>query len=456
MSKQLSIWLAVVLAVTLGACGGCKGPSAQEPTQEEADLSLIKSSVLVTNDWVWSGKPAITVHIENPNEAKVKVGVTVNISTDMKQAVTDILDSVEVAGKSEVAYIATNEQNMEPGYYRARCYVNGKTARMFYFGIDPFQIVSPPDKQPDFEAFWQAAKDQLAAIDMNAHLIELPSKSTDKRKVYLVELNSVPDGLEGEPVVVRGYYCEPQDGQKHPVIMHFYGYDTQGSKAKVECPSGNGSEHAEFYLSHRGQYINNRPESSRVPDGLGDLVNPYGDWFSYNFGDKNSWYYRGAFMDVVQAVRFMATRETSDMTKLFAEGSSQGGALTYACAALSDYPFTAIACNVAFLGDYADAMDIGGLAAETAKACQGSMSKDEMLTFLSYFDTKNLATKISCPVLASSGLQDGVCPPRTNIVPFNNLRTPASDKEYIFGPEMGHDYPKNWSTKMWELFKSKM
>ncbi len=456
MSKQLSIWLAVVLAVTLGACGGCKGPSAQEPTPEEADLSLIKSSVLVTNDWVWSGKPAITVHIENPNEAKVKVGVTVNISTDMKQAVTDILDSVEVAGKSEVDYIATTEQNLEPGYYRARCYVNGKTARMFYFGIDPFQIVSPPDKQPDFEAFWQAAKDQLAAIDMNAHLIELPSKSTDKRKVYLVELNSVPDGLDGEPVVVRGYYCEPQDGQKHPVIMHFYGYDTQGSKAKVECPSGNGSEHAEFYLSHRGQYINNRPESSRVPDGLGDLENPYGDWFSYNFGDKNSWYYRGAFMDVVQAVRFMATRETSDMTRLFAEGSSQGGALTYACAALSDYPCKAIAANVAFLGDYADAMKIGGLAAETAKRCQGAMTDEEMLRFLSYFDTKNLTPRISCAVLASSGLQDDVCPPRTNTVPFNNLATPEQDKVYLFGPEMGHSYPGKWYTEMNKLFNDRM
>lgn len=456
MSKRLSILVAVLLAVMLGACGGCKGPSAQEPTAEEADLSLIKSSVLVTNDWVWSGKPAITVHIENPNEAKVKVEVTVNISTDMKQAVTDILDSVEVAGNSAVDYIATTEQNLEPGYYRARCYVNGKTARMFYFGIDPFKIVSPPDKQPDFEAFWQAAKDQLAAIDMNAHLIELPSKSTDKRKVYLVELNSVPDGLDGEPVVVRGYYCEPQDGQKHPVIMHFYGYDTQGSKAKVECPSGNGSEHAEFYLSHRGQYINNRPESSRVPDGLGDLENPYGDWFSYNFGDKNSWYYRGAFMDVVQAVRFMATRETSDMTRLFAEGSSQGGALTYACAALSDYPCKAIAANVAFLGDYADAMKIGGLAAETAKRCQGAMTDEEMLRFLSYFDTKNLTPRISCAVLASSGLQDDVCPPRTNTVPFNNLATPEQDKVYLFGPEMGHSYPGKWYTEMNKLFNDRM
>jgi cephalosporin-C deacetylase len=268
---------------------------------------------------------------------------------------------------------------------------------------------------------------------------------------------SVPDGLTGDPVKIRGYYCEPQDGRKHPVILHFYGYDTAGSKAKCECPYGNASSNAEFYLSHRGQYLNNRPASTGNPGVTEDCINIYNsDWFCYNFGDKDGYYYRGAFMDVVQAVRFMATRETSDMTKLFAEGSSQGGALTYAAAALSDYPFTAIAANVAFLGDFADGINIGGLAAEKSKVSKGSMSKEEMLAFLSYFDTKNLATRISCAVLASSGLQDGVCPPRTNVVPFNNLATPKQDKQYIFGPEMGHDYPKDWYSAMNKLFKDRM
>jgi len=451
--------------MVLWACG-CK-PNPQEPeepqpqdttqTEEPADLSLIKQSVPVTNDWIYSGKPEITIHIENPNKSAVRVGVLVKISTDTKKAVTEISDSVDIAGNSSVDYIATTSEDLAPGFYRALCFVNNKSARaLFTFGVDPFQLVSAPDKQPDFDEFWQTAKDQLASIDMKPNLIELPSKSSDKRKVYLVELNSVPDGLDGEPVVVRGYYCEPQDGQKHPVILHFYGYDTQGTKAKVECPSGGSSNYAEFYLSHRGQYINNRPESSRVPDGLGDLKNIYGDWFAYHFGDKNSYYYRGAFMDCVQAVRFMATRETSDMSKLFAEGSSQGGALSYACAALSDYPFTAIAPNVAFLGDFPDYFKIVGWPAETAKANKGSMTDEEMYAFLSYFDTKNLATRISAAVLGSSGLQDQTCPPHTNIAPFNNLQTPAADKEYIFAPEMQHDYPMGWTTKMMNFFKARM
>lgn len=439
------LYLFIILAMCLGACGCVKPKPQDEPTPtEKPDLSLIQQSVPVTDDWVWSGKPQITIHIENGNTMAVKVETRVRIATDKKKDVVILTDSVEVAGKSSKDYVVTTTENLDPGFYHAYCYVNGRTARSFTFGIDPFDIVSAPDKQADYDQFWQAAKDQLAAVEMRDTLIEITSHSSSARKVYLVEMYSVPDGLSGEPVKIRGYYCEPQDGQKHPVILHFYGYDTQGTKAKCECPSGGSSQYAEFYLSHRGQYLNNRPASTGNPGITEDCVNIYGDWFAYNFGDKDSYYYRGAYMDCVQAVRFMATRPTSDMTKIFAEGSSQGGALTYAAAALSDYPFTAIAANVAFMGDFADAIDISSLAYWEINDNRGSMTNEQILTCMSYFDTKNLTPRISCAVMASSGLQDDVCPPRLNVVPFNNLATPAEKKKYIFGPEMGHAYPAGW------------
>jgi cephalosporin-C deacetylase len=454
-------YIIALLAVSLTTFG-CEKPQPEEPQPqqdttktEKPDLSLVKQEVLVTDDWIWSGKPQITLHVENANKMAVKLGTKVKITTDKKKEVVTLSDSIEVAANSKQDFVITTSDNLEPGFYRAICTVSGKTARNFFFGIDPFQIKSEPDKQPDFDAFWQAAKDQLAAIDMNATLTEIPARSTDACKVYMVELNSVPDGLTGEPVVVRGYYCEPQDGKPHPVIMHFYGYDEQNSKTKVDCPYGS-ADYAEFYLSHRGQYINNRRADQRIDDGKGDLTNIYGDWFAYHFGDKDSYYYRGAFMDCVRAVDFMASRSTSDMTKLFAEGSSQGGALSYACAALSNHPFTAIAPNVAFLGDFPDYFQIVGWPASTAKANQGAMTDEQMYAFLSYFDTKNLATRISCAVLATSGLQDGTCPPHTNIAPFNNLQTPAADKEYHFYPEMQHAYPPNWNSMIMKFFKKYM
>ena len=163
-------------------------------------------------------------------------------------------------------------------------------------------------------------------------------------------------------------------------------------------------------------------------------------------------------MDVVQAIRFMATRESSDMTKLFAEGSSQGGALTYVAAALSDYPFTAIAANVAFMGDFADAKDIESLAywEISDHYWVDGIPQEQSLKYLPYFDIKHMTPRISCPVLGSSGLADDVCPARLNLVPFNNLATPKDKKEYIIEPEMGHSYPAQWEAKKNALFEKYM
>lgn len=460
-SKKYSWFLVVLMAVMLlGACGCEKKTAKNEPQQPAeqivpADMSLVTPSVLITDNWVWSGKPQITFHITNGNAGTVKLGAKVVITTDKKAAVTTITDSVVIGAKSEKDVVLTTTANLEPGIYHAKCYVETKSARTFNFAIDPFEITSVNDRPSDFDAFWQAAKDQLAAIDMHAQLTEIPERSTAQGKVYLVEMNSVPDGLTGEPVKIRGYYCEPNDGQKHPVILHFYGYDTQGYTGAVDCPYAGAN--AEFYLSHRGQYLNNRPAGTNL--GVAEeTVNIYGDWFRYNLGEKDTYYYRGAYMDVVQAIRFMATRETSDMTKLFAEGSSQGGALTYVAAALSDYPFTAIAANVAFMGDFADAKDIGSLAywEISDHYWQDGVPIETSLRYLPYFDIKHMTPRISCAVLASSGLADDVCPARLNIVPFNNLATPADKKEYIIEPEMGHSYPASWSKKMKELFEKYM
>ena len=82
------------------------------------------------------------------------------------------------------------------------------------------------------------------------------------------------------------------------------------------------------------------------------------------------------------------------------------------------------------------------------------MSDEEMYKFLSYFDTKNLATRISCPVIASSNLQDGTCPPHTNLAPYNNLL--STDKEIHFYPLLQHVIPSDWPSKTSTFFKAHM
>ena len=457
MMRASHILAALAFSAVLAWACNKPEPDPVEPEPDPVDLADLELSVPVTENWVFTDKPSLTIHVENPNAVKVKADAFVRISTDKKQVVTTVELSQDIPANGSADIAVTTKDKLDPGFYKAACFVNNKMARQFVFGIDPTEIVSAPDKQADFDKFWDDAKSQLYALELKAELTEIPKKSSAKCKVYLVEFPSVPDGLTGDPVTVRGYYLEPQDGQPHPVIMHFYGYDTRGTF--VSCPGANGGDYAEFYLSHRGQYINRAPADKRGDGIERDFTDNYGDWFAFNFGNKDGYYYRGAFMDCVQAVRFMATRETSDMNNLFAEGSSQGGALTYAAAALSDYPFSAISPCVAFLGDYPDYFKIVDWPANTAKAGWKEYVKDhpgltdeDMYKFLSYFDTKNLATRISCPVIASVNLQDGTCPPHTNIAPYNNLA--STEKEVYFYPELQHVIPGNWPSKTNAFFKA--
>ena len=144
------------------------------------------------------------------------------------------------------------------------------------------------------------------------------------------------------------------------------------------------------------------------------------------------------------------------MHNLFGEGQSQGGAFTYAAAALSDHPFRAIAPGIAFLGDFPDYFDIVNWPAYVAREQQAllGLTDEQMFAFLSYFDTKNLATSVSAPTLACIGLQDNVCPPHTNIAPYNNLQ--STDKELIFNPELMHQAGSSWYSDMMAFFAARI
>ena len=438
------------------------------------EIKPLKLQVPVSYNWVFEGDavPTFYVGITNPYSTAVEARIVMEVATDKMAFVTSSSKTVGVQGNNAQRIEDMKVEGLEPGIYHATITVNDDLARGFYFAVKPTEIVSAPDKQSDFDSYWAAAKEQLAAVPINATLTEIPAKSSAKRKVYLVEMQSIADGLSGDPVTIRGYYAEPTDGQKHPVLIHFQGYDSEyrpgGDSATPWCINANwdteeGANFAEFILSNRGQSVNNRPASGRDDGIQKDFTNIYGDWFAYEFGNKDKYYYRGAYMDCLRAIDFMASRETSDMQNLFAEGQSQGGAFTVAAAALSDYKFSAIAPAITFMGDFPDYFDIVSWPGHVAKSCQatinkngGSMTDADMYAFLSYYDTKNLATSITSPYITSIGLQDNVCPPHTNIAPYNNAQTAVDDKVIIYNPELQHATNSDWNETFMTFFKKYM
>lgn len=340
----------------------------------------------------------------------------------------------------------------EPGFYRAvvrtqDCVADAAsgnrahptvapsetTQTAFTFGCDPERIVSPTDAQPDFAAFWSRARAELAAVSPRYRLHLDKKRSTASRRIYLVEMRS----LGGE--TIRGYYAEPTAPGKYPAVVTFMGYGSD-----PWCPDADAApQRVEFVLSHRGQGLN-KPE------------NRYGDWIVSGLESPETYYYRGAYMDAVRAVDFVASRDKVDTRLIFAEGGSQGGALTLAVCALDDR-IAAAAPYVPFMSDFPDYLSIAPWPASALlpAADAKGIEREELLRTLSYFDIKNLAPLVRCPILMGFGLQDEVCPPHTNFAGYNLL--PVSKRWMVF-PRRGHDVHNEsaWYVARDEFFRAEM
>ena len=92
--KRFYVFIIALSVMVLAACGGCNRNVTPDPdfppvdTSEvvvEPDLSLIEQTVLVTDDWIFSGKPSITFQVKNPNEASETAKSTICFKTSVRR-----------------------------------------------------------------------------------------------------------------------------------------------------------------------------------------------------------------------------------------------------------------------------------------------------------------------------------------------------------------------------------
>ena len=398
--------------------------------------------------WEAGENPQIGVTLNSLEGSETKTTVSYRLFTDAGEFVSEGSEEVTVpaGGEQTVTFPLT----LKPGFYHAAVEANYVPVRDFNIGYDPTAIVSAPDMQPDFEDFWAKAKAELAAVPIDAKLTLQEDLSTGARNIYFVEMQSVGNG-DGKPVTIRGYYAVPKAEGTYPVVITQNGYDSRG-ESQIYIPDTNGNpEWIELNISNRGQLVNNRPPYKEENAFYGEDYKP-DEWFAYNFGDKDTYYYRGAYMDVVRSIDFVCSQDKVQKENIFMTGGSQGGAFAIAGAALGDGRLNAIAPSIQFMGDFPDYFKVGSWPASTARAMQEklSMSDEEMYKFLSYFDTKNLATLVTCPVTTAMGLQDPVCPPHTNFAPYNNFK--SEEKHYVVNPECQHETPADWYDTYMDFF----
>jgi cephalosporin-C deacetylase-like acetyl esterase len=380
----------------------------------------------------------ISATLDNKNAWSVNGNLIATLTTDDYQFIQS--DTVAVRANAATGYTYSfSRKEPAPGFYRYTVTFehNGTTAveKKFNVGFEPEKINSPVDAKADFKTFWDNNLRELAKVAPQYKLTPQPQYANADYNVFLVEMRSFGNEL------IRGYYAQPTREGKHPVIVEYMGY---GSAPYV--PNTQWDGFAYFVLSIRGQ-------------GLNQPTNRFGAWWiTYGLENKENYYYRGAFLDVVRALDFVSSRPEIAADKIAVRGGSQGGALSFVAAAL-DRRVKVAAPTIPFLSDYRDYFKITHWPKAdfdlyvTKLKLYPEAQWEKIYDILTYFDIKNLAPWIECPVIMGIGVQDEVCPPHTNFAAYNQVR---SEKQWMAFPEFAHSVGAAYNDAAKAFIKEKL
>jgi cephalosporin-C deacetylase-like acetyl esterase len=398
------------------------GPPALVIKELFEKISIIP--VFDNENHIFLNDPVINLPLKVENHSSFDIDGTMNIR--ITNEVGEILETrhqqLAVAAGNEKA-LQINLEKVVPGFYKAAVKLeSGLFMKQvsIRFGYEPEMIASKTDRQPDFEEFWSKAKIDLKNVDPRYKLIRVDSLCTPSRNIYLVEMRSLGD------VLIRGWYSVPAAPGKYPAILQVQGYSSTIFPSYVNY----GDDIIGFGINIRG-HGNSK-----------DDVNPgFPGYLLYHLDNKDEYIYRGAYMDCLRAVDFLFSRNEVDTSRVGVEGASQGGALTFATAALAGKRIAVCAPQVPFLSDFPVYFKVAGWPGNEFTnyvEVEKKQSWEQVYRTLSYFDIKNLAPMIKAPMLMGVGLCDEVCPPVINFSAFNNVQ---AEKRYLVYPEAGHSLP---------------
>ena len=419
--------------------GGGGGGIVEGPTA----LSVIGMDELVTVEPVMEredhlflddGTVSLTMLVKNELKKSLDGKIVIDARTDFGESVVKTSQPVKVrSGKTKKIPVELGE--LDPGFYNVSVTLESDADHKrsdFAIGVKPEEIVSPLDRSDDFDDYWMRARRELDAVAPQFKLTRQEEYCTETREVYLLEMRSLGN------ILVRGWYMRPVKDGVYPAMLHVQGY----SSGKVPGNLYQGDDMVSLALNVRGH------------GNSCDHVDPgFPGYILYNVDDRETYVYRGAYMDCVRAVDFLYSRSEVDTSRVVVEGGSQGGALSFACAALDNERIDLCVPHVPFLSDFRDYFKVATWPANeffTYFKEHPEIPEDDIYKTLSYIDIKNLAPWIKAPVFMSIGLKDRTCPPHINFAAYNQLSVP---KEYLVYPYAGHGLPGVYNDVMMEYIR---
>lgn len=286
-------------------------------------------------------------------------------------------------------------------------------------------------KPEDFDLYWDNALKEMQALPISYHLEEIYFPSKVARAYHLTFI-----GVGGAKVHCQLHTPKETEGKLYKGMLQFHGYHTDSGdfSDKVGLVAEGFTVLSMDARGQGGPSEDNTKTSGGVMKGL--IIRGVEE-------GKENLYYRRVFIDTAHAARILMSFPYVDRTDIYAQGASQGGGLTIACAALVPEVKKVLAVYP-FLSDYRKAYELG---AETSAfeelpyyfRFRDPLHKKEVEFFetLEYIDLQHLAPRIQAEVLWAVGMKDEVVPPVTQFATFNKIR---SKKELLILPEYGHEY----------------
>jgi cephalosporin-C deacetylase len=391
---------------------------------------------------IFTNKASYTFSVKNDLDKSQTGKVSYEVTDQFNKKL--LADSIQINldKKSSHDYDFTIPE-LKSGFYKINFMVNvsdydDTTRRVF--GIRPEEIRSSHQKPADFDGFWKKAKDDLAKVKPNYKITEKPELAKDGRNVYLIEMKSLDN------VTIYAWLSEPahfKKSHKFPVLMVLPGYQAANSPIL-----GKDDDIAFLNLDVRGQGLSKK-----------DMMMRGEDYIISNLENKNRYIMRGIIMDCIRCVDFIFTRPEFSRDRISVTGGSMGGYLSITTAALDKRVALCAPQNPIFSDIYN--MDRGAVRfpIEHMKeyvTVRPGLTFEQVLDNLQYFDAKNFATNITCPVLMGIGLLDPYVPPNNSYTVYNNIN--AKKKLFVFkdlGHEVGnkyYNYEERWTRDYFALF----
>lgn len=307
----------------------------------------------------------------------------------------------------------------EPGFLRltvtttidGREYTGVATA-----GFSPEKLQPTATCPADFDEFWaKALSDARAAAPLESTRRLLPERSTDKVNVYEVSFQNIRWGSR-----TYGILCVPKTPGKYPAM-----YKVPG--AGVRPYSGDPWQAAKgCIVLEIGIHGVSVTQPQQFYDDL--QAGPLNCYWNFNTDSRDDDYYKRVIVGAIRGIDFIASLPEWDGQNLGVLGSSQGGFLSIACAAL-DKRVSCYAPVHPALCDHTASLQKRPCGWPHYFYKQSNPDKARIETS-AYYDGVNFARRITAPGWFSFGYNDDVVPPTTSWATYNIVTAPKEVHPY--------------------------